>query len=311
MHAVPGSVENTMKVSDFRKMPKSDLHNHALLSGKRSVIERFYGKKLARFRQLGGGITGLNQWIRNEFRPFMMLPGAFEKAVEAAFLQAQADGITRLEMSIDVTFGRTFGILPATIVKTLHHYHQAVAPEITFFPELGFPRTLPLHVLMADFEKFPEFDYFRSIDLYDDENARPASAFKDIYRYAQRLGMKCKAHAGEFGSADSVREAIETLELDAVQHGIGAAESPEVMRWIARQGVPLNVCPTSNIRLNRVRSYRTHPIRILFDHGVKVTVNTDDALVFGDGNSKQYFKLMRSGVFSLSELEQIRINGLQ
>jgi adenosine deaminase len=121
--------------------------------------------------------------------------------------------------------------------------------------------------------------------------------------------MKCKAHAGEFGSADSVREAVEILELDAVQHGIGAAGSPEVMKWLAGHQIPLNVCPTSNIKLKRVRSYKTHPIRILFDHGVRVTINTDDALVFGDGVSEQYLKLYRAGVFTLEELDVIRGNG--
>ena len=122
--------------------------------------------------------------------------------------------------------------------------------------------------------------------------------------------MKCKAHAGEFGSAASVREAVETLELDAVQHGIGAADSAEVMKWLANRQIPLNICPTSNIKLKRVGSYKTHPIRILFDHGVRVTLNTDDALVFGDGVSEQYVKLFKAGVFTIGELETIRGNGM-
>ena len=122
--------------------------------------------------------------------------------------------------------------------------------------------------------------------------------------------MKCKAHAGEFGNADSVRKAVEVLELDEVQHGIGAAESPEVMKWLSRNGISLNVCPESNISLKRVKSYRTHPIRILFDHGVNVTVNTDDVMLFNAGNSEQYLKLYKSGIFSAEELNVIRMNGL-
>ena len=88
-------------------------------------------------------------------------------------------------------------------------------------------------MLLAGFESFLDFNYFRSIDLYDDEFAQPVANFRELYRFARSLGMKCKAHAGEFGSAGSVREAVETLELDAVQHGIGAAGSPEVMKWLA------------------------------------------------------------------------------
>lgn len=294
----------------FRRLPKSDLHNHCLLGGRRSVVERHLGRKLANFNAGQPGIAGLNQWIRAEFRPFIASPGGFEKAVEAAFSQAEYDGVTRLEMSIDVMLGAMFNIKADRIVTTLKHCHQAVAPGIDFLPELGFPRNRSLRSLLAAFEPFLDSRYFRSVDLYDDEFAQPIANFRELYRFAKSQGMKCKAHAGEFGSADSVKEAVELLELDAVQHGIGASDSPSVMKWLADHDIQLNVCPASNIRLKRVRSYKTHPVRILFDHGVRVTINTDDALVFGDGVSEQYLKLFRAGVFTLEELETIRENGL-
>jgi adenosine deaminase len=303
-------MQQLVSLKSFRSLPKSDLHNHCMLGGKRSVIEQHLERKLAVFKAEKPGIGSLNQWIAKEFRPFFALQGAFEKAVEAAFIQAVTDGVTRLEMSIDVMFGSMFNVPARHIVATLQHYHKLVAPDIDFLPELGFPRNKSLRTLLSCFEPYLESGYFRSIDLYDDEFAQPVSNFKELYRFAKDLGMKCKAHAGEFGSAESVKEAVETLGLDAVQHGIGAADSPEVMKWLADQGIPLNVCPTSNIMLKRVLSFKTHPIRILFDHGVKVTINTDDALVFGDGVSEQYVKLFRAGVFSAAELDLIRLNGL-
>jgi adenosine deaminase len=293
----------------FRALPKSDLHNHCLLGGKRSVIERHLGKKLSPFKGTKPGIDDLNQWIGREFRPFFDLPHAFEKAVEAAFIQAKIDGVTRLEMSIDVTFGSIFRVSTDRMVAALKYYHETVAPEIDFRPELGFPRNRSLRTLLTCFEPFTDYNYFKSIDLYDDEFAQPIANFRELYHYARSLGMKCKAHAGEFGSANSVKEAVETLGLDAVQHGIGAASSLEVMKWLADNKIQLNVCPTSNIKLKQVRSYKTHPIRILFDHGVKVTINTDDALVFGDGVSEQFLKLLKAGVFTADELNKIRLNG--
>ncbi len=297
-------------IRGYRALPKSDCHNHCMLGGKRSVIEKHYGKKLGRFKAKQSGIGELNSWIGNELRPFFQLPDAFEKAVEAAFIQAKVDGVTRLEMSIDVLFPMMFHVPATRIVTALKYFHQAVAPEIDFCPELGFPRNKSMRSLLAGFEPFLNFDYFRSVDLYDDEFAQPVGNFKELFRFAKGLGMKCKAHAGEFGSSDSVKEAAEVLELDAVQHGIGAAGSPAIMKWLADHQIPLNICPTSNIKLLIVRSYKTHPIRILFDHGVKVTINTDDALVFGDGVSEQFFKLRRAGVFTDEELDLIRMNGL-
>lgn len=297
-------------IRTFRTLPKSDLHNHCLLGGKRAVIERHYGKRLSKFKAATRGIGDLNEWVVKEFRPFFSLPGSFEKGVEAAFIQAKSDGVTRLEMSIDVMFGAMFNVPASRIVATLKDYHQMVAPEIDFLPELGFSRSKPMRMLLPHFDQYLDFNYFKSIDLYDDENAQPVANFRELYRYAKKQGLKCKAHAGEFGSAESVREAVEILDLDAVQHGNGAAESPVVMRWLADNKIQLNVCPTSNIKLKRVRSYKTHPIRILFDHGIKVTINTDDALIFGDGVSEQFYKLSKAEVFSAEELEIIRQNGL-
>jgi adenosine deaminase len=188
--------------------------------------------------------------------------------------------------------------------------HETVAPGTTFRPELGIIRSRPVGELQPLIEAFLCLDYFRSIDLYDDEFSRPVSSFRSIYRMAKSLGLKCKAHAGEFGNADSVKEAAEELELDAIQHGIAAASSPAVMYWLADNHITLNVCPTSNIKLKRCRSYKTHPVRILYDHGVRVTINSDDILVFGSEVSSEYLRLFRSGLFNSKELDQIRLNGL-
>ncbi|MEI6681407.1 MAG: adenosine deaminase [Bacteroidota bacterium] len=302
---------SSRSLASIRSFPKADLHNHCLLGGKRSVIEQYLGKSLEDFKASGKGIADLNQWIGRVFRPFFSLPGAFEKAVEAAFVQARSDGVSRLEMSIDVCFGTMFHVPSDRIVAVLKHYHQAVAPEIDFRPELGFSRSVPVDTLMAAFEQFLNYHYFKSVDLYDDEFAQPVGNFKALYRFAREQGFKCKAHAGEFGSADSVREAVETLQLDAVQHGISAAASREVMKWLADNRIPLNICPASNVKLQVVKSLKVHPIRILADHGIKVSVNTDDALVFGDGVSEQFLKLHKTGVFSAAELDIIRLNGLE
>ena len=294
----------------LRKVPKSDLHNHSLMGGRLRSMEKFSGRELEKFRSGTQGVHGINEWLGKVFRPLFDLPGAFKAAVDAAFIQAKSDGVTVLEMSMDAYLGRLFNIRPEEIVSTFMDAHQAIAPGIDFRPGLGFSRALPLRTLLSCFEPYVGMGYFHSIDLYDIEDAQPLENFRELYRFARQLGMRCKAHAGEFGDADSVRKAVEVLELDEVQHGIGAAGSPEVMKWLSQNGIFLNVCPESNISLKRVKSYATHPIRILFDHGVKVTVNTDDVMLFNAGNSEQYLKLFKSGLFSAEELDMIRMNGL-
>ncbi len=286
----------------FRRLPKADRHNHCLLGGKRSFIESYLGKPLAPLVVRQRGIQDLNTWIFTVYKPFFEMPEAFEKAVEAAFIQAKYDGVTVLGMSIDVFTPMLARKSPGEIIGLMKQIHNRVAPELDFRPELGFPRSRSLRSLLSAAEPFLREDFFQAIDLYDDEESQPIDNFRELYKVARSLGLTCKAHAGEFGGAEAVREAVEKLGLDEVQHGIGAAESPEVMRWLAGRGTRLNTCPASNVRLKAVRSYRVHPARILFDHGVNVTVNTDDALIFGAGISEQAARLVRAGLFSTNEM---------
>jgi len=303
--------ENALKSSDLstiRRIPKADLHNHCLLGIKLEKIREISGIAVEPFRYQGNGIRDINGWITEHYAPVLRIQGMFEQLVEASFRQAQEDGVVLLEMSVDVSFGPLYGIPAGKIVETLRNVHQKVAPGITFRPCLGFPRSFSLRKLLRYFEAYAGFDYFSSIDLYDDEFAQPVGNFRELYRYARQAGLRCTAHTGEFGTAEMVREAVDTLNLDAVQHGIAAASSPEVMKWLADRKIPLNICPTSNLVLKRVDSYAAHPIRILYDHGVNVTINTDDITLFGQGVSEEYLHLYKAGLFSAEELDKIREN---
>jgi adenosine deaminase len=292
----------------LRTVPKADLHNHSMLGLRHEEVERIYGKPLPRFRYRGNGILDLNGWIIHTYFPVFAKPGAFEAIARAAFMQARADGVTLLEMSIDAGLGFMLGIPPAKVAEILDAAHREVAPEVEYRPELGFARYLTAEKMMEWLEPFIGLGFFTAIDLYDDELSQPVRNLREVFRTAKDAGLRLKAHVGEFGTAESVREAVEVLGLDAVQHGIAAASSPEVMKWLAERGTRLNVCPTSNVVLERVPSLKAHPIRILWDHGVNVTVNTDDVLFFGQGVSEEFLNLYREGVMSAEELDRIRVS---
>ena len=93
-----------------------------------------------------------------------------------------------------------------------------------------------------------------------------------------------------------------------VQHGIAAAASPAAMRFLAAAGVRLNVCPTSNVKLGRVARMEDHPIRALFHAGVRVTVGSDDPLMFGTSLSREFLALFDAGVLTAAELDAVRLH---
>jgi adenosine deaminase len=298
-------------INALATLPKSDLHNHSMLGSRFESLENYVGKRLKRPPDSMTAFHVFEDYLNETFKELIPHKDFFVYMLKAAFHQAVADGIRVLQMSIDSRFYHTFPQKEKELVETVEKVCQETAPDIHFIPQLGMDRTHNFDLLNREANALMETGYFTSIDLYGDESFGDNSRFVPIYKKARQNNMTLCAHAGEYGDAESVREAIELLELQQVQHGIGAATSPEVMNWIAQNNILLNVCPTSNVVLCRAESIQKHPIRLLFDHGIKVTVNTDDLLVFGQSVSEEYMNLYREGVFSADELEQIRQNGLR
>jgi adenosine deaminase len=247
----------------------------------------------------------------------MNLGGLFEGragrtlAVEANFVGALKDGATRIEFGDDVWM-ITQGLgTPQDLVESITQVHARMPPHIEWIPQLGLSRHCPLTALQEWMAPWLELGFHTVLDLSGNELAQPFEVFKPLYRAAKSKSMCLKAHVGEWGTADDVQRAVEVLELDEVQHGIAAAESKSVMRFLADNRIRLNICPASNLLLGRVARLEDHPIRKLFDAGVKVTVNTDDEIVFGVSVSEEFLRVYQAGVFTATELDKIRRWGLE
>ena len=98
---------------------------------------------------------------------------------------------------------------------------------------------------------------------------------------------------------------------DEVHHGINASTSKEVMKYLADNQIQLNVCPSSNVLLGYAPSYREHPIKILYENGVRVTINTDDLLILDSTIENEYLMLYKSGALTVNQLDDIRKCGLK
>jgi adenosine deaminase len=119
------------------------------------------------------------------------------------------------------------------------------------------------------------------IGLGGSEARYPPAAFADVYAEAARRGFHRTVHAGEAAGAASVRAALDSLAPERIGHGVRAIEDPDLVARLVREAVPLEVCPTSNVRTGVVPSYAAHPLRALYAQGVRVTVSSDDPTFFG------------------------------
>lgn len=295
----------------LRKVPKADLHNHFYLGGNREYILERTGKNIPLLTEKLKNMDEMHRWIDQNIGDIFETAEKRALTIEATFEQAKDDGVTILEIGEDVWANGEYyhGDIDA-LITTFHRLHQEHAPQIDFRFQIGLSRHCPIDLLEEWIAPFLDRDCFYSIDLYSDELAQPIKNFKPIYRKAREKGLVLKAHVGEWGSADDVKEAVEELELHEVQHGIAAAASESVMNWLADHGIQLNICPTSNLMLGRVESLKNHSIRTLFDRGVRVTINSDDILVFNQSVSQEFMNLYQVGLFNAKDLNQIRNYGL-
>lgn len=126
------------------------------------------------------------------------------------------------------------------------------------------------------------------IGVGGDERALATGAFEPVYREARRLGLRTTIHAGEFDGPRSVWEAMEVLEVERVGHGIRAVEDAVLLRALRAHRLPLECCPTSNIRTGVATSWESHPVRLLHEAGCVVTVGSDDPAMFGTSIASEW-----------------------
>ena len=119
------------------------------------------------------------------------------------------------------------------------------------------------------------------IGLCSTEVGNPASRFTEVFARAQADGLHTVAHAGEEGDASYVRDVLDNLRVERVDHGVRAVGDPALIDRLVAERVPLTVCPLSNVRLKGIPDLRLHPLAELLRRGVKVTVNSDDPAYFG------------------------------
>jgi len=299
-------------IKSLRNIPKSDLHNHFVLGGSREYIQLQTGIEIPFFKGILSTMQDMHHWndmyIGERFNNKEMR----KVLIDATFVQANIDGIKIIEIGEDVWgLGAFFQNDIEKLIDTFVESNKRFAPETELRLQIGISRHCPINYLLECLEMFWGRKEFYSIDLYGDEFAQPIENFIPIYKKAKNERLKLKAHIGEWGTADDVKKGVEVLELDEVQHGIAAVNSAEVVQFLIDNHIRLNITPTSNVKLGRVKELKTHPIRDLYGYGVDVTINSDDILIFDSDVSKEYLRLYDAETLTAEELDDIRLNGLK
>jgi aminodeoxyfutalosine deaminase len=148
------------------------------------------------------------------------------------------------------------------------------------------------------------------IGIGGDEARGPAEWFRDLYKKAADNGLRLTAHAGETTGSESIWGAM-NIGAERIGHGLAAARDPELLEIMAEKQIPVEICITSNLRTGACAEMQEHPVKIFFDQGVMITLNTDDPAMFQTSLNREYEIARQEFNFSEEHLRELARNSIE
>jgi adenosine deaminase len=195
-----------------------------------------------------------------------------------------ADGARRVEVFFDpqthTDRGVPMGVVVEGIVAGLEEGRRRHGISSGLI--MCIVRHLPADAAMAAYEAaLPFREHLLGLGMDSGEIGNSPARFVEVFERARADGLHLVAHAGEEGPPAYVVEALDLLRVERIDHGVRSIEDPDLLARLARDRVPLTVCPLSNVALRVVDRLEEHPLPRLLAAGVPVTINSDDPAYFG------------------------------
>jgi adenosine deaminase len=283
----------------LRALPKAEVHVHLEGAFEPATLERWAnqaGVAMPRPRERLFEFAGLADFLH--FLDWACgladRPDRLADLARDVARRLQRDGTGYADVIVNPTHwggwhGRLRGLLDA-FDAGFAEAEQDGAPRVGLCVSLLRTQTAPQAAELVD--ALVAWRHPRVVALSVDGNeaaaGRTGPRFADAFRRAAAAGLKRTVHAGESSGPEGVRDAIDLLGADRIDHGVRAIEDPALVAELAERGIPLGICPTSNLVLRVYGSMAEHPVETLRRAGVRVSVNTDDPSLLGTTLPDEY-----------------------
>ena len=202
----------------------------------------------------------------------------------AYFERAAADGVVHAEIFFDPQTHTARGVPMEAVIVGLAHACRRAHAEFGLSAQLilCFLRHLSEEDAFAALEQaLPFRHHFVGVGLDSSERGHPPEKFVRVFARCRELGLHVVAHAGEEGPPAYIESALDVLKVERIDHGVRCTDSPALVQRLARERMPLTVCPLSNVKLRVFPTLAQHNLPELLAAGLCATVNSDDPAYFG------------------------------
>lgn len=310
----------------IKKLPKIDLHRHLDGSLRAKTILEIAGEQnftlpadneaeITKYVQVNKDCKSLTEFLKafETFYPILMNPHAMERIAYEASEDAFKDNVKYCEFRFapilqakgDYSMEEILqGVLKG--LKRAHNEFNIINPLILCCYRSESPESSLATVDLA----LKYSDSVVAVDLAGDESNFPAEPHKEALIKAHDNNLYITVHAGEAGSVNNIREAVESLFASRIGHGIHIIDDQQLYELFKEKQIPLEICLTSNIQTTVAKDYPTHPFLQCYNDGLKVTINTDDPGVSSIVLSDEYNILSEYYNLSIEDIKKMIFNGI-
>lgn len=232
----------------------------------------------------------------------------------AYLLRCKNDNVVHTEVFFDPQTHTDRGICFATVVNGID---RALVKGAT---ELGISSKL-IMCFLRHLDEYSAFNTLQQAQAHKDkivavgldstEIGHPAGKFERVFKQAINQGFLTVAHAGEEGPASNILDALHLLKIIRIDHGVRCSEDQALIKQLARERIPLTVCPLSNIKLKVFDCMEQHNIVELLRQGVCVTINSDDPAYFGGYMTDNFLAVNNAHLMNKAEIAQFTFNAIE
>ena len=307
----------------LRRMPKAELHIHIEGSlepamifdmAKRNRIALPY-ESVAEL-QRAYAFSNLQSFLDIYYAgaSVLMTEQDFYDMATAYLDKAAQDNVLRAEIFFDPQTHTTRGVSMETVINGLHRACADAKAALGVDAELilCFLRHLTEQEAFETLEQaLPYRDKFIGIGLDSGEVGNPPEKFAKVFARCKALGFHLVAHAGEEGPPAYVWTALDLLQVERIDHGVQSSKDAALMARLAKDRIPLTVCPLSNLKLCVFPDLAQHNLKILLDQGLCAMVNSDDPAYFGGYMNENFTQTFAATGLGAQHAYQLALNSFE